>query len=31
VVIQAEEVNGYAWRSREDAPTTKLADKLAAL
>ncbi|MFC5181241.1 NUDIX hydrolase [Actinomadura harenae] len=31
VVLQAEEVDGYAWRPRTDAPTLKLAAKLASL
>jgi 8-oxo-dGTP pyrophosphatase MutT (NUDIX family) len=31
VVLQAEEVDGYAWRHRTDAPTSKLAAKIAAL
>ncbi|TDB80988.1 NUDIX domain-containing protein [Actinomadura sp. KC216] len=31
VVVQAEEVDGYAWRSRDTAPTPKLAAKLAVL
>ncbi|MCO6010903.1 NUDIX domain-containing protein [Actinoallomurus purpureus] len=31
VVLQAEEVDGYAWRPRTDAPTPKLAAKLALL
>lgn len=31
VVLQAEEVEGYAWRPREDAPTSKLAAKLTKL
>ena len=31
VVLQAEEVEGYAWRPRTDAPTPKLAAKLDAL
>ncbi|MBA9001941.1 NUDIX hydrolase [Thermomonospora cellulosilytica] len=31
VVLQAEEVDGYAWRPRADAPTPRLAAKLAAL
>jgi 8-oxo-dGTP pyrophosphatase MutT (NUDIX family) len=28
VVLQAEEVDGYAWRSHADAPTSKLAIKI---
>jgi 8-oxo-dGTP pyrophosphatase MutT (NUDIX family) len=31
VVLQAEEVEGYAWRPRSDAPTPKLAAKIDAL
>ncbi|MEV5569314.1 NUDIX domain-containing protein [Spirillospora sp. NPDC052269] len=31
VVLQAEEVEGYAWRARDNAPTPKLAAKLTAL
>lgn len=31
VALQVEEVDGYAWRPQADAPTTKLAAKLAAL
>ncbi|SDH20129.1 hypothetical protein SAMN05421505_112152 [Sinosporangium album] len=31
VVLQAEEVEGYAWRSFANAPTPKLAAKLPAL
>ncbi|SDH61719.1 8-oxo-dGTP pyrophosphatase MutT, NUDIX family [Sinosporangium album] len=31
VVLQAEEVEGYAWRTFTDAPTPKLAAKLPAL
>ncbi|GAA4638655.1 hypothetical protein GCM10023196_097260 [Actinoallomurus vinaceus] len=31
VVLQAEEVDGYAWRSCTDAPTSKLAAKLATM
>lgn len=31
VVLQAEEVEGYAWRPLTDAPTTKLATKLNIL
>src|SRR5512139_3071795 len=31
VVLQAEEVDGYAWLPRDNAPTTKLAAKLTAL
>jgi hypothetical protein len=31
VVLQAEEVEGYAWRPMADAPTTKLAKKIAYL
>jgi hypothetical protein len=29
--VQYEEVDGYAWRPREDAPTGKLAAKLDTL
>ncbi|MGH3928791.1 MAG: NUDIX hydrolase [Pseudonocardiaceae bacterium] len=31
VILQAEEVEGYAWRPLTDAPTTKLAVKLGTL
>jgi hypothetical protein len=31
VILQAEEVAGYAWRSRGDAPGPKLAAKLTDL
>jgi 8-oxo-dGTP pyrophosphatase MutT (NUDIX family) len=31
VVLQVEEVDGYAWRPRSQAPTPKLAAKIAAL
>ena len=31
MVLQAEEVEDYAWRTFADAPTPKLAAKLPAL
>jgi len=31
VILQTEEVEGYAWRSRSDAPTSRLAAKLTGL
>jgi 8-oxo-dGTP pyrophosphatase MutT (NUDIX family) len=31
VVLQAEEIDGYAWRPRDNAPTAKLAAKLTNL